>query len=94
MMVSALGVTIEIVGGYQGGAEPWERTASIRVDQSGFHETHVVGYSGEDRTSIDVSTVAETLLGEFEATSLVNLLAHIARLQTVLKERPEASPPG
>lgn len=94
MMVSALSVAIEIVGGYQGGPQPWEKTASIRVDQSGFHETNFEGYSGDDRTSIDVSTVAGMLLGEFEGTSLLNLLGHINRLHVALKERASTSGPG
>lgn len=94
MMVNALGVAIEIVGGYQGGPEPWEKTASIRVDQSGFHETHLEGYSGDDRTSIDVSTVAAMLLEEFEGTSLLNLLEHIVGLHVALKERASAPGPG
>ena len=31
-MINASVVTIDILGGYQGGAEPWERAASLRID--------------------------------------------------------------
>lgn len=91
MMVSAVNVTVEIFGGYQGGTEPWEKTASLRVDESGFHETHFVGYSGDDQTSLDVANVAEVLLNEFDRASLLNLLEHIVRLHAALRERASVS---
>lgn len=91
MMISAVNVTVEIFGGYQGGTEPWEKTISLRVDESGFHETHFVGYSGDDRTSLDVSSVAEALLEEFDGSSLRNLLSHIVRLNAALRERASDS---
>lgn len=91
MMIPAVNLTVEIFGGYQGGTEPWEKTTSLRVDESGFHETHFVGYSGDDRTSLDASSVGEALLNEFDGTSLLNLLAHIVRLHAVLRERTSIS---
>ena len=48
-MINASVVTIDILGGYQGGAEPWERAASLRIDSEGFHETHLLGRSGAPR---------------------------------------------
>jgi hypothetical protein len=45
-MINASVVEIDILGGYQGGAEPWERTASLRIDSEGFHETHLLGRCG------------------------------------------------
>lgn len=69
-MIHASIVEIDILGGYQGGAEPWERAASLRIDSAGFHETHLLGRSG-DRAPQDVSQVAKTLMSDFEPASLL-----------------------
>lgn len=82
-MIHASVVAIDILGGYQGGAEPWERTASFRIDPEGFHETHLLGRSG-DRTSLDVSQVAKALKSDFEPASLLQLLDYLVELRTVL----------
>lgn len=82
-MIDASVIKLEIVGGYQGGTEPWERTATIRIDSAGFHETHLVGHSGE-RAPLDVSQVASSLISEFEPASLLQLLEHVVELRAKL----------
>ena len=89
-MINASVVAIDILGGYQGGAEPWERTTSFRVDPEGFHETHLLGRSG-DRASLDVSHVAKALMTDFEPGSLLQLLDHVVELRTVLHEMADAA---
>lgn len=84
-MINASVVEIDILGGYQGGAEPWERTASFRIDAEGFHETHLLGRSG-DRASVDVPQVAKALKSDFESASLLQLLDYVVELRTVLRE--------
>lgn len=84
-MINASLAEIGILGGYQGGAEPWERAASLRIDSAGFHETHPLGRSG-DRALQDVSQVARALMAEFEPASLLQLLDHVVELRTVLSE--------
>ncbi|MEO9026344.1 MAG: hypothetical protein ABI329_04735 [Candidatus Tumulicola sp.] len=77
-------MTLEIRGGHQGGMEPWETTAAIRIDPAGFHEVHLTGYSGDDRTLLDASKVAGTLLERFDGASLLQLLNHVAALRDAL----------
>lgn len=86
MLISASALRIDILGGYQGGTEPWERTASIKVDPQGFHETHLLGYSGE-RTPLSLSEVASSLITEFELSSLLQLLDHVVELRALLGEK-------
>lgn len=42
VIVTSIG-KIDILGGYQ---RAWERAASLKIDAAGFHETHLLGYSG------------------------------------------------
>jgi hypothetical protein len=85
MAIHASVLKIDILGGYQGGAEPWERTASIKLDHDGFHETHLLGHSG-DRAPLEPSQVVDSLLTEFEAASLLQLLSHVVELRSQIAE--------
>lgn len=84
-MIHASIVKIDIFGGYQGGAEPWERAASLKIDSAGFHETHLLGRSG-DRAPLDVSQAAKALMSDFEPTSLLQLLDYVVELRAELRE--------
>ena len=89
-MINASVVTIDILGGYQGGAEPWERAASLRIDSEGFHETHLLGRSGA-LAPLDMSQVAKALMADFEPASLLQLLDHVVELRTVLRGMADAA---
>ena len=89
-MINASVVEIDLLGGYQGGAEPWERTASLRIDSEGFHETHLLGRSGA-LAPLGVSQVAKALVADFELASLLQLLDHVLELRTVLRGMTDAA---
>ncbi len=82
-MVEASAFKIDIFGGYQGGTEPWERTTSIKIDRDGFHETHLIGRSG-DRAPLTISQVADSLMAEFEPNSILQLMSYVEQLHEKL----------
>lgn len=83
-MMEATVLEMNVYGGYQGGADPWKSIASIKIDSDGYHETHLVGRSG-DRAPLNIAQVADFLAAEFEPASLLALIGHIKQLHETLQ---------
>lgn len=58
---------------------------TLSVDEDGFHDPEGLGRAGIEPGIIDVSRVAQTLLGTFDRDDVCAVLDHLVRLREALK---------
>jgi len=84
MSTNDVNMTLEIRGGYQGGAEPWSQTIIVNVGPDGFRDAEGIGREGDAPGILEIARVKEMLLAGFDGAELCALLDRLVALRKAL----------